>query len=151
MYVLSKGSKIWWRHLRQSISIISIFKPILFGLLSTKGSWYVCPENGFHVRIFFQFTASNIERRGLERAVELLVANKDEDEGQNRQWDQKDSEDELLDTEIAQHRDLVQDQGSHDACVDMRPYFPIGVVFRNQHFKSLLIRRKRRIRLTKLL
>lgn len=74
----------------------------------------------------------------------FLGANKDKDAGENGEWDQKGSVDEFLYSKIAQHCDLEKDQGSHEALVDMWPDLTVGLIFRNQNFQHLLVRKTKK-------
>lgn len=54
----------------------------------------------FHIRGFLQFTASNFKDSGLDKSVELLIANECEDQGQYWKRDYNRGEVKLLRSKV---------------------------------------------------
>lgn len=110
------------------------------GLLRAQAGWDERPEDAVQIRGLFQLPASDVERGNLEESVVLRCAEVDEEEGDDQKQDQHRGEDELFRGEVAQHRELVEDQRCHNAVEHVGPHPPVALVRRNKNFESLLMR-----------
>ena len=82
---------------------------------------------------------SSFKCYGLERAIELLLADKDKDQGQYGEHNYDWSIVEFFPSKVTKHSELEQYKSGYYSDIYVRPHFPIAFIGWNINFKSLPI------------
>ena len=90
-----------------------------------------------HGRRLLDVLAGDGQRHDVEGRVVVHLAHGGEEDGEERQQDDDDGIRELLDAEVAHHRELPDEQRRQNARVDVRPHPTPALKLRHVHLQRL--------------